>query len=246
MNEYLSPLWISLKTVLVTTAFTFVLGIAAARWMSRYKGKFKPVIDGAFILPLVLPPTVVGFGLLLSMGKHGWIGKFLALFHTSVVFSWPATVIAAAVMSFPLMYMTTRGAFEQVDINIEDAARTLGAGEWKVLYSVTLPMAWPGVLAGTVLSFARSLGEFGATLMLAGNIPGKTTTIPVAIYFAIVDGNMKEADILIIIVLCIALASLALLAYLKKPKPRDRGLIAANTVSSDILSAGRKGDTRPG
>jgi molybdate transport system permease protein len=244
MNDYLTPLWISLKTVLVTTAITFILGIAAARWMSRYTGKIKPIIDGIFILPLVLPPTVVGFGLLLFMGKHGWGGKFLALFNTSIVFSWPATVIAAAVMSFPLMYMTTKGAFEQVDTNIEDAARTLGAGEWRVLYSVTLPMAWPGVLAGTILSFARALGEFGATLMVAGNIPGRTTTIPVAIYFAIVDGNMKQADILMIIVLCIALASLALLAYLKKPKPRDRGLIV-NPVASDIIHAGRKIDSPP-
>ena len=243
MNDYLSPLWISLKTVLVTTAITFVLGIAAARWMSRYTGKIKPIIDGIFILPLVLPPTVVGFGLLLFMGKHGWGGKFLALFNTSVVFSWPATVIAATVMSFPLMYMTTKGAFEQVDTNIENAARTLGAGEWKVLYSVTLPLAWPGVLAGTILSFARALGEFGATLMIAGNIPGKTATIPVAIYFAIVDGNMKEANILMIIVIGIALTSLALLAYLKRPKPRSRGLVAASAVPSDILAAGKKRDS---
>ena len=243
MNDYLSPLWISLKTVLVTTAITFVLGIAAARWISRYTGKLKPVIDGIFILPLVLPPTVVGFGLLLFMGKHGWGGKFLALFNTSVVFSWPATVIAATVMSFPLMYMTTKGAFEQVDTNIENAARTLGAGEWKVLYSVTLPLAWPGVLAGTILSFARALGEFGATLMIAGNIPGKTATIPVAIYFAIVDGNMKEANILMIIVIGIALTSLALLAYLKRPKPRSRGLIAASALPSDILAAGKKRDS---
>ena len=242
MNDYLSPLWISLKTVLATTAITFVLGIAAARWISRYTGRLKPIIDGIFILPLVLPPTVVGFGLLLFMGKHGWGGKFLALFHTTIVFSWPATVVSAAVMAFPLMYMTTRGAFEQVDTNIENAARTLGASEWKVLYSVTLPLAWPGVLAGTILSFARALGEFGATLMIAGNIPGKTATIPVAIYFDIVDGNMKQADILIIIVMVIALASLTLLAFLKRPKRRNRGPIAANPVPSDILSAGKKRD----
>jgi molybdate transport system permease protein len=240
MNDYLSPLWISLKTVLVTTAITFILGIAAARWISRYTGKLKPVIDGIFILPLVLPPTVVGFGLLLFMGKHGWGGKFLALFHTSIVFSWPATVISAAVMSFPLMYMTTRGAFEQVDTNIENAARTLGASEWRVLYSVTLPMAWPGVAAGTILCFARSLGEFGATLMLAGNIPGKTTTIPVAIYFAIQAGDMKQAVYLMVIVLCIAFASLAALAYLKKPKPRMRSL-PVNPVPGDLLyTTGKK------
>ena len=241
MNEYLAPLWISLKTVLVATIITFVLGITAARWMSRYTGKLKPLIDGAFILPLVLPPTVVGFGLLLLMGKHGWVGKFLSLFNTTVVFSWPATVITAAVMAFPLMYMTTRGAFEQVDKNIEDAARTLGASEWRVLYSVTLPMAWPGVVAGTILCFARSLGEFGATLMLAGNIPGKTTTIPVAIYFAIQDGNMKQAVYLMVIVFCIAFASLAALAFLKKPKPRTRGLLV-NAAPTDILYAGRNKD----
>jgi molybdate transport system permease protein len=234
MNDYLAPLWISLKTVLVTTIITFVLGIAAARWMSRYSGKFKPFIDGLFILPLVLPPTVVGYGLLLLMGKHGWIGKFAALFNTTIVFSWAATVIAATVMAFPLMYMTARGAFEQVDSNIENAARTLGASEWRVLYSVTLPMAWPGVLAGTILCFARSLGEFGATLMLAGNIPGKTTTIPVAIYFAIQAGDIKQAEYLIIIVLCIALASLAALAYLKRPKSRIRGL-PVNAAPSDLL-----------
>ena len=241
MNEYLSPLWISLKTVLLTTAITFVLGIAAARWMSRFSGKLKPVIDGAFILPLVLPPTVVGFGLLLLLGSHGWIGHPLSLLGATIVFSWPATVISAAVMSFPLMYMTTRGAFEQVDTNIEDAARTLGASEWRVLYSVTLPLAWPGVVAGTILCFARSLGEFGATLMLAGNIPGKTTTIPVAIYFAIQDGDMKQAVYLMVIVLCIALASLAALAYLKKPKPLYRGL-TVNPLPSDVLYTGRKKD----
>jgi molybdate transport system permease protein len=241
MSEYLSPLWISLKTVLVTTVITFVLGIAAAHWMSRYSGKLKPIIDGAFILPLVLPPTVVGFGLLLLLGKHGWIGHPLSLLGTTIVFSWPATVISAAVMAFPLMYMTARGAFEQVDTTIEDAARTLGASEWRVLYSVTLPMAWPGVVAGTILCFARSLGEFGATLMLAGNIPGKTTTIPVAIYFAIQDGDMKQAVYMMVIVLCIALASLAALAYLKKPKPRYRGL-TVNPLPSDVLYNSRKKD----
>jgi molybdate transport system permease protein len=241
MNEYLAPLWISLKTVLLTTAITFVLGIAAARWMSRFTGKLKPFIDAAFILPLVLPPTVVGYGLLLLLGKHGWGGKFLAFFNTTVVFSWPATVIAATVMAFPLMYMTSRGAFEQVDANIENAARTLGASEWRVLYSVTLPMAWPGVLAGTILCFARSLGEFGATLMLAGNIPGKTATIPVAIYFDIQAGNIKQAVDLIIIVLCISLASLAALAYLKKPKSRLRGL-PVKAVSPDLLYTSGKKD----
>lgn len=214
-ESYLSPLLISLKTVFVTTVITFVLGIAAARWMAHYSGKFKSLIDGLFISPLVLPPTVVGLGLLLIFGKDGPIGEFLSLFNTTIVFSWPATVVSAVVMSFPLMYMTSLGAFEQVDSHLEDAARTLGASEWRVFWSVTLPLAWSGVAAATVLSLARSLGEFGATLMLAGNIPGKTTTIPVAIYFSIQAGDMNHALVLVGVVLVIAFGALAAVAYWK-------------------------------
>lgn len=225
METYLAPLWISLKTVVVATAITFFLGIAAARWMAHYTGKLKSLIDGIFILPLVLPPTVVGLGLLLLFGRNGPLGQFFALFDTTIVFSWPATVIAAAVMSFPLMYMTSRGAFEQVDSHIEDAARTLGASEWRVFWSVTMPLAWPGVAAATVLSLARCLGEFGATLMLAGNIPGKTTTIPVAIYFSIQAGDMNEALILVGIVLVIAFGALAGIAYWKAKSYKARATI---------------------
>jgi len=214
-DTYLSPLWISLRTVLTATVITFFLGITVARWMSRYQGKSKNLIDGLFILPMVLPPTVVGLGLLLLFGKHGPLGQLLMLLGTTVVFSWPATVITAVVVSFPLMYMTTRGAFEQVESNIEDAARTLGASEWRVFWTVTMPLAWPGVAAGTVLSCARALGEFGATLMLAGNIPGKTATIPVAIYFAIQAGNMNQALALVAIVLVISFASLFAIAHWK-------------------------------
>jgi molybdate transport system permease protein len=215
-GSYLSPLLISLKTVLTATVITFFLGIAAARWMSRYSGRFKNLIDGIFILPLVLPPTVVGFGLLLFFGRNGPLGGLLDLLGTTVVFSWPATVIAAVVMSFPLMYMSSRGGFEQVDINIENAARTLGSSEWRIFWTVTMPLAWPAVVAATVLAFARSLGEFGATLMLAGNIPGKTATIPVAIYFNIQGGHMDRALILVAIVLVIAFGSLVVLAYWRR------------------------------
>jgi molybdate transport system permease protein len=215
METYLAPLWISLKTVVVATAITFFLGIAAARWMAHYTGRFKNVIDGLFILPLVLPPTVVGLGLLLIFGKNGPIGQFLELFNTTIVFTWWATVISAVSMAFPLMYMTARGAFEQVDTHFEDAARTLGASEWRVFWSVTMPLAWPGVAAATILSLARCLGEFGATLMLAGNIPGKTATIPVAIYFSIQAGEMNVALVLVGIVLVIAFGALAAMAYWK-------------------------------
>ena len=229
-ETYLAPLWISLKTVLVATIITFFLGIAAARWMAHYTGKCKSLIDGLFILPLVLPPTVVGLGLLLLFGKNGPIGQFLELFNTTIVFSWPATVIAAVSMSFPLMYMTARGAFEQVDTHIEDAARTLGASEWRVFWSVTMPLSWPGVASATILSLARCLGEFGATLMLAGNIPGKTATIPVAIYFSIQAGDMNVALILVGIVLVIAFGSLAAIAYWKGKAYKARAAMANREV----------------
>ncbi|MGD0152732.1 MAG: molybdate ABC transporter permease subunit [Thermacetogeniaceae bacterium] len=229
-ETYLSPLWISLKTVLTATAITFFMGIAAARWMARYQGKFRNLIDGIFILPLVLPPTVVGLGLLLLFGIHGPLGKLLKLFGASVVFSWPATVIAAAVVAFPLMYMTACGAFEQVEINIENAARTLGATEWRIFWSVTLPLALPGVAAGAILSLARSLGEFGATLMLAGSIPGRTTTIPIAIYFAVEAGDNNQTILLVLIVLAVAFGLLAALAYWKRRATNsgNRSLIPQN------------------
>ncbi len=215
MTEYLEPLWISLRTVAATTVITFFIGIAAARWMARYNGKFKSIIDGLFVLPMVLPPTVVGYLLLLTFGVNGPLGKILMAMGEKIVFSWEATVIAATVMAFPIMYMTARGAFEQVEPNIEAAARTLGASEWRVFWTVTLPMAKAGVMAATVLAFARSLGEFGATLMLAGNIAGKTQTIPIAIYFAIQGGDNEKAMILCLIVLAISFTSLAAIAYWK-------------------------------
>lgn len=224
-ESYLAPLWISCKTVLTTTVITFFIGIAAARWMARYTGKGKGLIDGIFLLPLVLPPTVVGFGLLMLFGKNGPLGEFFSWLGTTIVFSWPATVIAAVVMTFPLMYMAARAGFEQVDINVENAARTLGASEWRIFWSVTMPMAWPAVVAATILTFARALGEFGATLMLAGNIPGKTATIPVAIYFNIQAGHNDRALVLVAIVLVISFASLAALAYWKRKTPKTAGII---------------------
>jgi molybdate transport system permease protein len=219
-QDYLVPLWISLRTVVTATVITFFLGLAAARWITRYSGKFKSIIDGIFILPLVLPPTVVGYGLLLLFGNRGPIGQLLLHFGTTIVFSWWATVIAAVVMAFPLMYNTAKGAFDQVEPNIQDAARTLGASEWRVFWTVTLPLAWPGVAAGTVLALARTLGEFGATLMLAGNIPGRTATIPVAIYFAIQAGDNQQALVLVCIVLVISFASLAAIGYWKSRTSR--------------------------
>ncbi len=219
-----TPLWISLKTALTATGITFFIGIAAARWMFNYHGKFKTLLDGLFILPLVLPPTVLGFCLLLIFGKNGPIGSLLYEMGTSIIFSWPATVIAATVVAFPLMYQAAHAAFEQVESNLEDAARTLGASEWKVFWKITVPLAWPGIAAGTVLAFARSLGEFGATLMLAGNIPGKTQTIPIAIYFAVEAGQYEKAFGWVAIVIVMSLGMLYLLNVWKTRKQKPAGI----------------------
>ncbi|MCL1885403.1 MAG: molybdate ABC transporter permease subunit [Dehalococcoidia bacterium] len=229
MNTSLwTPIWISIKTVCTATVITFFLGIAAAHWMSRYKGKLKAVIDGIFILPMVMPPTVVGYWLLTFFGINGLGGKFFALFNYKLVFTWQATVVAAVIMSFPLMYMTAKGAFEQVEPNLQSAARTLGAGEWRIFWTVTLPLAWPGVAAATVLALARTLGEFGTTLMLAGNIRTKTTTIPVDIYFSIISGDNHRAQVLALVVMGFSFVALALVGFWKNRSNRTKGLMTTD------------------
>jgi molybdate transport system permease protein len=209
----LSPIWISLETSITATAITFVSGVLVAAWRAHRRGIWPALLDGLFLLPLVLPPTVVGFILLLLFGRHGPLGRLLLEFGATVVFSWPATVITASVVSFPLMYLTARAALEQVEPQLLQAARTLGASEWHVLRRVALPVAWPGVLAGTILAFARALGEFGATLMLAGSIPGKTQTIPIAIYFAVESGEMRQAVAWSLIDIFLSLVMLAGIYY---------------------------------
>lgn len=188
----LSPLWISLKTALLATAITFFLGIYAARLVVKMR-RFRGLVDGLFTLPMVLPPTVVGFFLLLIFGKNSIFGQMLAYFEVNVVFSWWATVLASTVVAFPLMYRTTRGAFEQIDQNLIYAGRTLGMSEEKIFWRVVFPICWPGIAAGTVLAFARALGEFGATIMIAGNIPGRTQTMSTAIYTAVQAGDRALA-----------------------------------------------------
>ena len=208
-----TPLWISIKTATIATIITFFLGILISYWMSNFKGKSKGLIDGLFTLPLILPPTVVGFFLLLICGKNGPIGKLLELFNTSLIFSWTATVLAAIVVSFPMMYRTTRSAFEQIDINILSAARTLGLSEFKIFYKIAIPLAMPGIVGGLVLSFARAMGEFGATLMIAGNIPGRTQTMPLAIFFAAEGGDMQKAMFWVIIIVALSLFLILILNY---------------------------------
>lgn len=213
MNFDLSPLWISSKTAITSTIITFFLGIGAAWLLKNRKDKFKVFFDSIFTLPMVLPPTVLGFFLLLIFGKNSPIGKVLFSIGIELIFSWPATVIAATVVAFPLMYKTTAGAFEQIDENILDAARTLGISEGKIFWTIAIPLAWPGIAAGTVLAFARALGEFGATLMMAGNIPGKTQTMPIAIYFAVEGGEMGTALLWVLIIFLLSLVVILLTNY---------------------------------
>ena len=171
----------------------------------------KGWIDGLLTLPLVLPPTVVGFFLLLIFGRRSLLGHALERVGITIVFSWPATVIAATVVAFPLMYRTALGAFEQVNPTLLQAARTLGASEWRVFRRVLFPLAAPGVVAGTVLAFARAMGEFGATLMLAGNIPGRTQTMPIAIFSAVEGGDIRLAAVWVALIVAISLGMIRLL-----------------------------------
>nr|WP_320027317.1 molybdate ABC transporter permease subunit [uncultured Acetobacterium sp.] len=222
MNFDFSPAWISIKVTLIATVINFFLGLSIAWLLTNYKGKWKGLIDGILTLPLVLPPTVVGFGILLLVGKNGPIGNFLEIFGVNIIFSWYAAVLAAIVVAFPLMYKTSMGAFEQVDPNVLSAARTLGASEWKVFWRVAVPVARPGIAAATALTFARSLGEFGATLMVAGSIPGKTETIPIAIYFATSSGEMQVALIWVLIIFVISLSVLVINNYWESYKKKER------------------------
>jgi len=230
----LTPIWISLKTAFVSTIITFFIGILIAQLMNKYQGRLKGLFDSILTLPLVLPPTVVGFFLLLIFGKNGPFKTILEKLDTQIIFSWSATVLAAVVVTFPLMYRTARGAFEQIDSNVSNAARTLGASEWTIFWKVTVPLAWPGIAAGTILSFTRALGEFGATLMIAGNIPGKTQTIPVAIFFAAEGGEMNKALMWVLLIVGISFTVIILMnywseyqsKYLSKKRGKNYGVIS--------------------
>ncbi|WP_407889747.1 molybdate ABC transporter permease subunit [Scytonema sp. NUACC26] len=229
----LSPLWISLKTSLLATFITFFLGIAAAYWMLGYRGKGKSLIEGIFVSPLILPPTVVGFLLLLLFGKNGPLGKLMEPLNFSVVFTWYGAAIAATVVSFPLMYKTALGAFEQIDSNLLRVARTLGVKDSTIFWRIGLPLALPGVLAATTLAFARALGEFGATLMLAGNIPGQTQTIPMAIYFAVEGGAINEAWFWSIAIIVISLSGIIATNFWQENQGKRRGLGVASRGQRD-------------
>ncbi len=207
-----SPLWISLKTGIVATFFSFFLGIYAARKIMKLRPSLKAIVDGILTLPMVLPPTVAGFFLLLLFSKRRPFGMFLFdTFGIKVVQSWLGCIIAATVIAFPLMYRNARAAFELIDVNLVYAGRTLGMSELSIFWRIVVPTAGPGIASGTILTFARALGEYGATSMLAGNIPGKTATISQRIAMVIQDQDYFTAGIWVSIVLLIAFLAIFLM-----------------------------------
>lgn len=199
-----APVILSLQVAFLVVIITALLGLPLSRLMARGHFMGRDIIESIITLPLVLPPSVTGYALLILVSKNGLLGGWLESIGFPVVFTWRAIVLASLVVAFPLFYRSARAAIESVNPNYEQAARTLGAGELKVFLTVTLPLARQGIIAGLVLSFARSLGEFGATLMVAGNIPGQTQTIPTAIYFAVEAGHDQTAQILVALVTLIS------------------------------------------
>ena len=217
-----SPLWISVKTGIVATVLSFFLGIFDARKVISLGTKGKSVWDGLLTLPLVLPPTVAGFFLLLIFSRRRPFGIFLYdTFDISAVHTWLGCILAATVITFPLMYRNARAAFEQIDINLIHAGRTLGMSEMKIFWKVAVPAAGPGLASGTILTFARAMGEYGATSMLAGNIPGKTGTISQKIAMVIQDGDYATAGVWVVIVLVIAFAAVFVINLIAGSKMKN-------------------------
>ena len=200
MSDVLTPLWLSLQVAGWATLINLLLGVGAGFAMARLRFVGREWLDSVLTLPLVMPPTVLGYYLLVVIGSQGVLGTWLLdTFGIRLIFTVQAAIIAAVVVSFPLVYKSARAAFEGVDANLEDAARTLGVSEWGVFWRVSLPLAWRGILAGVLLAFARALGEFGATLMVAGSIPGHTQTLSIAVYEAVQAGQDSVANVLVLI-----------------------------------------------
>lgn len=217
-----SPLFISIKTGIVATIFSFFLGIYAARKVVKTTPGKKAIIDGILTLPMVLPPTVAGFFLLLIFSRRRPFGIFLfENFGIKVVQTWLGCIIAATVISFPLMYRNARAAMEQIDVNLIYAGRTLGISDTEIFWKVVIPTAGPGIASGTILTFARALGEYGATSMLAGNIPGKTGTISQKIAMVIQDGDYMTAGVWVAIVMVIAFLVIFLMNLISGKKMKN-------------------------
>jgi molybdate transport system permease protein len=207
----LTPLWLTLKVAGVATLLTFVTGVLLAFLIARSRFWGREGLDAFCTLPLVLPPTVLGYYLIVIIGRQGWLGHWLqATWGISLIFTWQGAALAAAVVSLPLIFKSARAAFEEVDADLENAARTLGLSEAAVFFRVSLPLAWRGILAGAMMAFARSMGEFGATLMVAGNLPGKTQTLSIAVYDAVQAGNDAGATMLVLLISVVCITILVL------------------------------------
>ncbi len=219
-----SPLWISLHTAAATITIVFFIGVIIAWWVERLQSQsLKIFADAVITLPMVLPPTVAGFFLLYFFGNNRFLGQLIyQLTGIKIAFSWLATVLAAAVISLPLMYRSARGALSQVDKGMLEAARSLGITEWRIFWRIHLPNALPGIIAGGLLAFARGLGEFGATAMIAGNIAGRTRTLPLAVYSAVAAGDWEDAGwyVAVIVVICL-LVVIGLNVYIYKTKQQQ-------------------------
>ena len=219
-----SPLWISLHTAAATIAIVFFIGVIIAWWVERLQSQsLKIFADAIITLPMVLPPTVAGFFLLYFFGNNRFLGQLIyQLTGIKIAFSWLATVLAAAVISLPLMYRSARGALSQVDKGMLEAARSLGMTEWRIFWRIHLPNALPGIIAGGLLAFARGLGEFGATAMIAGNIAGRTRTLPLAVYSAVAAGDWDAAGwyVAVIVGICL-LVVIGINVYLYKTKQQQ-------------------------
>jgi molybdate transport system permease protein len=208
-GESLDALSLSLRVAVLATLANAIVGIPLAWALARRRFRGRALVDLLVTLPLVLPPTVTGYYLIVLLGRRGWLGAPLySATGWTLAFTWYAAVVAATVMALPLLVRTARAAIESVEVDLEKAARTLGRSEWRVAWEVTLPLARNGILAGLVLAFARALGEFGATLMLAGNIPGRTQTVPLAIYTAVQTGETSDAVVLVAVLTLLSCAVL--------------------------------------
>lgn len=194
MQEFLSPIWLSIKIATISGVIVILIGTLIGRILARRSFKGKSILETTLMLPMVLPPTVVGFFLIVIFGKNSMAGQAIEwIFKQPIIFTWWAAVIASIVVAFPLMYQSAKSGFQGINLDIEEAARVDGANEWRIFLFISIPLASKALITGSILSFARALGEFGATLMFAGNIPGETQTIPTAIYIAIDSGNMRMA-----------------------------------------------------
>jgi len=212
----LFPVWLSLRVSVLATALTLLVGVPVAWLLARKRFPGRDLLEGIVVLPLVLPPTVLGYYLLVLIGSQGPIGRALGALGIELAFTWRAAVLAAAVGSIALLVKAAQAGFETVDRRLEQAARTLGRSEWSIFWSVTLPLAWRSLLAGTVLAFCRAFGDFGITLMVAGSIPGKTQTLPLAIYDRVQAFQMGEANALALIAIGITLLLLLGLSRLAR------------------------------